>query len=414
MKKDRKTLRWGYSTGACAAAAATAAWIRLTRGEALQSIRLRFLDGRERELPLLQFGAGHMAAVQKDGGDDPDCTHGAVLYADIRSCDISEARPEDYVIRIGSGTLILRGVEGIGLCTRQGLDCDQGRWAINAGPRRMIADNLGLAGFTGCRLLELGVVNGSELARHTLNAHLGIVGGISILGTTGLVRPYSNEAYIHTIRICVKARLLSGGSTMVFCTGGRTRSNAENRLFDLPPEAFVNIGDFIAESLAAACRCRMREIVVACMPGKLCKYAAGFENTHAHKVSQDMDLLRAEVRRALPAETALHDALRYSASVREALLSIPEHARDGLLRRLARTALGQFAHRCTGNPVLRLLVFNFGGEFLFEEELQPSETERHVPESILFSSENNEEAIIADPGEIVGPLYFMEKPPDDA
>lgn len=102
MKKDRKTLRWGYSTGACAAAAATAAWIRLTRGEALQSIWLRFLDGRERELPLLQFGAGHMAAVQKDGGDDPDCTHGAVLYADIRSCDISEARPEDYVIRIGS------------------------------------------------------------------------------------------------------------------------------------------------------------------------------------------------------------------------------------------------------------------------------------------------------------------------
>ena len=79
MKKDRKNLRWGYSTGACAAAAAKAAWIRLTRGGAPQSIWVHFLDGRERELPLLQSGAGHMAAIRKNGGDDPDCTHGATL-----------------------------------------------------------------------------------------------------------------------------------------------------------------------------------------------------------------------------------------------------------------------------------------------------------------------------------------------
>ena len=84
IKKDRKNLRWGYSTGACAAAAAKAAWIRLTRGGAPQSIWVHFLDGRERELPLLQSGANHMAAIRKNGGDDPDCTHGATLYADIR------------------------------------------------------------------------------------------------------------------------------------------------------------------------------------------------------------------------------------------------------------------------------------------------------------------------------------------
>lgn len=111
---------------------------------------------------------------------------------------------------------------------------------------------------------------------------------------------------------------------MVFCTGGRTKSGAERRLPSLPETAFTCIGDFIAESLAAACEYGMREIVVACMAGKLCKYAAGFENTHAHKVSQDMDLLRAEVRKHLPGEEALHDALAHSVSVREALLSIPE------------------------------------------------------------------------------------------
>ena len=302
MKKDRKNLRWGYSTGACAAAAAKAAWIRLTRGGAPQSIWVHFLDGRERELPLLQSDEKHMAVIRKNGGDDPDCTHGATLYADIRACLSGEIRAEDYVLQIGNGTLILRGAEGIGLCNRRGLDCELGRWAINTGPRNMISENLRRAGFSsGCWLLEIGVENGEELAKHTLNSHLGIMGGISLLGTTGLVRPYSHEAYIHTVRICVKSHFLSGGSTMVFCTGGRTKSGAEIHLPQLPATAFVSIGDFIAESLAAACRYGMREIAVACMPGKLCKYAAGFENTHAHKVSQDMDLLRAEVRRDGPA-----------------------------------------------------------------------------------------------------------------
>ena len=154
---------------------------------------------------------------------------------------------------------------------------------------------------------------------------------------------------------------------MVFCTGGRTKSGAERRLPSLPETAFTCIGDFIAESLAAACEYGMREIVVACMAGKLCKYAAGFENTHAHKVSQDMDLLRAEVRKHLPGEEALHDALAHSVSVREALLSIPEADRPGILRRLARTALGQFSRRCGENIVLRLLVFDFEGQFLCEE-----------------------------------------------
>ncbi|MFR3457892.1 MAG: cobalt-precorrin-5B (C(1))-methyltransferase [Bilophila wadsworthia] len=107
----------------------------------------------------------------------------------------------------------------------------------------------------------------------------------------------------------MKSHHIAHGTTMVFCTGGRTKSGAERRLPSLPETAFTCIGDFIAESLAAACEYGMREIVVACMAGKLCKYAAGFENTHAHKVSQDMDLLRAEVRKHLPGEEALHDAL---------------------------------------------------------------------------------------------------------
>lgn len=449
MKNTKKKLRWGYSTGACAAATAAAAWARLTRGETPASVRLRFLDGKERDLPLLPPHADHMAAIRKDGGDDPDCTHEAIVYADMRACRPDEIRAEDYALRVGDGTVILRGVEGIGLCTRRGLDCEQGHWAVNTGPRTMIADNLRLAGLdSGCWLLEIGVEDGETLAQNTLNSHLGIAGGISILGTTGLVRPYSHEAYIYTIRICVKSHHLSGGSTMVFCTGGRTKSGAQARLHELPDTAFVCIADFIAESLAAARRWGMREIVVACMAGKLCKYAAGFDNTHAHKVSQDMDLLRAEVRRALPAETALHQALEHSASVREALLSIPEAARDGLLHNLARVALEQFARRCPDGPSLRLLVFDFEGGFLFEEArpapispqaafanlmaasggrfvdvtVQPPEFDDFPTEDVPAGEAaapreqdtgpdaDDEAPALADPGEAVGPSYFMQRP----
>ncbi len=434
MTQKQQNLRWGYSTGACAAATTAAAWTRLTRGENPASVWVRFLDGKKRELPL-RTDTGHMAAILKDGGDDPDCTHGATLYADIRPCRPGDIRAEDYALKVGNGVVLLRGVEGIGLCTRQGLDCEPGRWAVNLGPRRMIVDNLRLAGLdAGCWLLELGVENGESLAERTLNSHLGIVGGISLLGTTGLVRPYSHDAYIHTIRICVKSHYLSGGSTMVFCTGGRTKAGAEARLPELPPTAFASIGDFIAESLAAACRYGMREIVVACMAGKLCKYAAGLANTHAHKFRQDLDLLRAEALRALPTETALHEALKHSASVREALLSIPESAREGLLRRLARTALDRLARRCVGGPALRLLLFDFEGNFLFEEAREaPAQSllhddahatpgpspaddaseaswERDGTANSTDTSESETPPVLADPGEAVGPSYFMQRP----
>lgn len=361
-----KQLRWGISTGACAAALAVAAW-RTHHGETCGEVSVLFPDGKMRVLPLLP-PEGPVVSIRKDGGDDPDCTHGARLFGCLRSCTEAEGREEDYSLAVGDGTVIVRGAGGVGLCTRTGLDCERGKWAINIGPRRMIADNLHTAGLdAGCWLFELGVEDGEALARRTLNPRLGIVGGISILGTTGLVRPYSHEAYIETVRICVRSHALSGGREMVFCTGGRTQNGARVRLPERPETGFACIGDFIAESLAAACEYGMREISVACMAGKLCKYAAGFENTHAHKVSQDMALLRAEVRRVLPGETALHEALEHSVSVREALLALPETARPALLHRLARTALEQFARRCTGNPALRLMVFDFEGQFLFEE-----------------------------------------------
>ena len=413
--KGSARLRWGYSTGACAAAVAVAAWLRLRDGARADSVSLHFPDGRQRRLPLLPPSPPYLARIRKNGGDDPDCTHGATVCARLRAATPDECRPEDYRLRVGDADLILRGGTGIGLCTRAGLDCEPGRWAINSGPRRMLEDNLYRAGLrSGCWLLEISIPEGVELARHTLNPQLGIEGGLSLLGTTGLVRPYSHEAYLATIRICVEGHARDGGRSMVFCTGGRTRKGAGKRLPDLPESAFVCIGDFIAESLGLACRLKMEEIVVACMAGKLCKYAAGFRNTHAAKNRQDMALLRAEARRCLPEDTAAHEALAHSVSVREALLSLPDEARPALLRRLARLALEQLARHCPASPALRLLVFDFDGGFLFEESLParsggspvPTDAPEPLPET-PSPTEEGRHVRQADPPESVGPDYFL-------
>ena len=190
MKKDRKNLRWGYSTGACAAAVATAAWLRLTRPETpLPAIPMLFLDGRERILPLLEPDEGHMAAIRKDGGDDPDVTDGALIFARVERTD--------------TPGIIIDGGEGVGRVTLPGLDQPVGEAAINSTPRRMIAEQLeaamARAGYPGGLRAVISVPEGEALAKRTFNPRLGIVGGISILGTSGIVKPMSEAALVETI-----------------------------------------------------------------------------------------------------------------------------------------------------------------------------------------------------------------------
>ncbi len=380
MTKDKeqdKPLRWGFSTGACMCALALGAWRELENAaqphtaqpHVLQEpVALEFLDGRMRRIPLLDKRVQGCLAVQKDGGDDPDCTHKAIFFGNIRAASMADAKAEDYILQVGEATLIVHALEGIGLCRRVGLDCEQGKWAITTGPREMLRNNVRLAGMhTGVWLFSLGVVNGAALAKHSLNAHLGIEGGISILGTTGLVRPFSHDAYKATIKLCVRSHHVAGGASMVFCTGGRTKKGAQKYLSHLPPTAFACIADFIAVSVQSACAHDMQEIIIACMPGKLCKYAAGYENTHAHKAQQDMRILRAAVQKNLPHALRLHKALEKSVSVREALLSLSDSDCKDVLHELAAQALVQLQGFATAPVKLRILLFDFQGNFILEK-----------------------------------------------
>ncbi len=418
QKQETQALRWGFSTGASMCAVALASWLEQHQPTSFSrtSVLVEFLDKRLRHIPLLPEKVHHMLAVKKDGGDDPDCTHKAIFYGHICKAELHEAQNKDYILQMGEATLIVHAMDGVGVCTRLGLDCQQGKWAINTGPREMLMKNLHDNGMqAGVWLFCFGVVDGLKRAKQSLNAHLGIEGGISILGSTGLVRPFSHDAYVATIHICVRSHHQEGGKSMVFCTGGRTQKGAKKHLPNLPITAFACIADFIAVSIQHACAYDMQEIILACMPGKLCKYAAGFENTHAHKVQQDMSLLRAAVQQHLPQAKQLHKALAHSVTIREALLSIPEHARLDILHQLAEQALLQLASFTTIATTLRIVLFDFHGTFLFEKSLTVPQNNKHSFEyspSAMKSIPPKAHSLTPLTEAHIGPDYFLHKEQD--
>ena len=206
-------LRPGWTTGACAAAAATAAWVALHTGEFPDPVRVLLPKGHEPEFALTQEELADgvaMAAVQKDAGDDPDVTHGAVVRARVR--------------RGAPGTGIeFRGGPGVGRVTLPGLPLAVGEPAINPGPRGYIAENLARAsarlGVVTDAVVEVSVDGGEELARRTWNPRIGIEGGISILGTTGIVEPMSEQALVDTIHVELRQRRANGADYVLLTPG---------------------------------------------------------------------------------------------------------------------------------------------------------------------------------------------------
>ncbi len=376
-RKPTESLRCGFTTGAAAAAAGVAAYRYAVEKQMPTTVDLLFPDGQIREFTITLTDTG-AAQVIKDAGDDPDITDKARISASFTFLETETLLPEDYLIDVGSGELVLRGGSGVGLCRRRGLDCEAGKWAINKVPRRMIAENLERAGFGRERswgLLTIMVADGCKLARKTLNAKLGIENGISILGTSGIVFPYSHKAYIKTIAVLVKAVAECGGRELVFCTGGRTLKAAGEYLSSIslviPDEAFIRIGDFISASLEESEKVRhqypnLENVVIACMPGKLCKYAAGFSYTHAASVTQTLAPL-VQIVTELTADSALAAAVADCASARQALSLLPDKILLPVLAKMTDLALVTLRKWAPGMS-LRLLLFDFKGRLLVDRE----------------------------------------------
>lgn len=298
-------LRTGWTTGACAAAAAKAAVTALAAGQPQHSVEIGLPSGRRVRFAVegctVQTGpqgepVGARAVVVKDAGDDPDVTHGARLTA--------------TVARRGEPGLDLAGGEGVGTVTRPGLGLPVGGPAINDTPRRMIGQAVGEVvdlGVTGIRVM-ISVPGGEAMARRTTNARLGILGGISVLGTTGIVRPFSTASWRASVVQAVQVMAAQGERTLVLCTGGRTEKAAMALLPQLPPVCFVEVGDFTGAAVTAAVESGLAEVVFVGMAGKLAKLAAGILMTHYTRSKVDLSLL-AEVTAAAGGPAELVEAV---------------------------------------------------------------------------------------------------------
>jgi len=283
--RDPKGRREGFTTGACAAAAAKAAARVLVRGAFLDAIETTLPNGRRHTFVLERCereGDLAICSVVKDGGDDPDCTHGAEIVAEVRI----SAGPE----------VVLRGGGGVATVTRPGLGLDVGAPAINAVPRRNITEMVReeLAGDVGRgAIVTISVPGGEEMAKQTVNARLGLLGGISILGTTGIVKPYSTAAYKASVVQAIDVATERGVRALVLTTGGKSEAYAMRLHPELPEEAFVQVGDFVGVGVKHCARRGAACAVVVGMIGKLSKMADGRVMTHAAGSEVNMDLLAA-------------------------------------------------------------------------------------------------------------------------
>ncbi len=276
MKRPAGTLREGYTTGSAVSAAAVAAFRQCS-----DPVELLLPGNRKLVIPV-KSQSGSCAVVVKDGGDDPDVTTGMDLLVEVTPFEDS-ADNADYEESEGGLALVIRGGEGIGRVTRPGLAVPVGKYAINPMPRKMLLQNLLAAGCRGRYLVKITAPEGEQRAQETLNPMLGIVGGISILGSSGIVHPYSNAAYAATIALQMRSLAAEGVKRIAVTTGSRSETAVKRDFPELPENAVIRIGDFIHHSLTSAAENGMTEIIVGCMPGKLFKYACGERNTHAHQ-----------------------------------------------------------------------------------------------------------------------------------
>lgn len=358
------TLRRGFTTGTSAAAAAVAAFLMCRNKHAPDSVAVCLPGGNCLDIPIAELD-GCSAAVIKDAGDDPDVTDKALIR--VRLSSDAAADPRDHIESRGKGTLIIRGGNGVGTVTRPGLDVPPGKWAVNPGPRRIIADNLALHGFgleIESLLLEISVPDGERIAARTLNPTLGVTGGISILGNSGYVEPFSNDAYIQTIRLQINSAAAVDNSIIGLSTGGRSIDSLRRDCPGLHDRNSFRIGDFIAESLLAASRAAVRHIFLACMPGKLYKYACGYHNTHAHKVKMDMTLL---LELLTPFQLGEHvlESIRRCQTIGEAASYLEPALFNSILEQLASLASTQLRLHAP-DSMLTIMLYDSDGSLILK------------------------------------------------
>ena len=286
-KKKRGTLRTGYTTGTSATAATKAALLALISGKAADNVFVTLPKGGMAKLGIawtkIEKNGSSTSAVIKNAGDDPDITHGAEICSTVSFTD-----------RVGKITI--DGGIGVGRVTKPGLGLEIGKAAINQTPMKMIeqavidvaAKKLNSSGIN----VIISVPRGEELSKKTDNPRLGIIGGISILGTTGIVLPYSTASFAASIRQSLDVAIAMGVDTVVLTTGGRSEDFAKELFAKLLPDhSFIQIGDFAGYAIKQCVNKRIHKAIIAGFIGKLTKIAMGVKQTHVRGSHVDMEFM---------------------------------------------------------------------------------------------------------------------------
>jgi cobalt-precorrin-5B (C1)-methyltransferase len=351
--KPRGPLRRGWTTGACAAAAAKAAYAALLTGEFPDPVEILLPKGDRPSFALARRSLTYdlaSAGIVKDAGDDPDVTHGALILCHVR------------LLPPGAG-VVFRAGAGVGIVTKPGLPLPVGEPAINPAPRQMmraaVAEIAQAQGAAGDVEITVEVPNGAELARHTWNPRLGILGGISILGTTGVVHPYSCAAWIASIHRGIDVCRANGVEHAAACTGS-TSEAAVQRLYDLPGHALIDMGDFAGGTLKYLRRHPIPRLTIAGGFGKLCKLAGGAMDLHSGRSQVDREQLAATLL-GLGGAPALASAARGANTAGE-ILGLARSAGLALGDAIAAGAREQALAMLEGDAAVEVIVVDRGGE----------------------------------------------------
>lgn len=355
-RKPSGPLRRGWTTGACAAAATKAAYLALLTGTFPDPVSITLPRGQTPAFALAfeELGVNcATAGILKDAGDDPDVTHGALI------CVRVSFLPEGAGVHFEAGP-------GVGTITRPGLPLPPGEPAINPVPRKMmeavVQEVAQACGHSGAVCLHIFVPGGEELARKTWNPRLGIVGGISILGTTGVVIPYSCAAWIHSIQRGIDVARANGFSHVAGCTGS-TSEQAVQAHHQLPEEAMLDMGDFVGGMLKYLRKHPVPRLTIGGGFGKLCKLAQGHLDLHSGRSQVDLTWLARQLE-LLQAPEALHQKVLESNTAQEVLQHTQEF-QIPLAAHIARLARDQARAVLKRAPVsVEVMVFDRPGQLV--------------------------------------------------
>jgi len=356
---SKKELRTGYTTGTCAAAATKAATYALLKREKLANITVTLPKGQSAHIKIAWISENDQfavtAAVIKDAGDDPDVTDGAEICSTVSILE-------------DSMDIIVKGGTGVGIVTKPGLGLEIGKAAINKVPMNMIHQavteiigsmhrNYGIS-------VVISVSKGEEIAKKTDNPRLGILGGISILGTSGIVIPYSTSSFAASIRQSIDVSFAMKSYTVVLTTGGRSEDFARDLFHDeIPDHSYIQIGDFVGYSIRQCANKNMKKAIVAGFIGKLTKMAMGVKQTHVKGSHVDMDFLGQIATRCGAGDETV-TMIKTANTARHVAELIDNCGIQGFYDLLCKEVHDQLSSYCGDKVAIDVLMFNFEGKVI--------------------------------------------------